>query len=186
MTRTIYEPDNANFSELAHLAAQKQLYPSIFKQPFSALVFISATSSINQKINILDREMGIDRIVNVFVKGFHKSFSFTVQERFRRPEYAKYKDVTITEWNNASSSPSELYKINAGIFLYGYYDLQAKSFLDAVAIDTSKLLLLLARQQLYFRRRRNNKLQDFIAIPFDELENKGVVLFRLTGEEAVR
>ncbi|MBT9143017.1 MAG: hypothetical protein DDT29_01416 [Dehalococcoidia bacterium] len=171
------------FSEEAHLAAQKQLYPNIFKRPFGDLKFIATTLGISKKTDILDGEMGIDRMIEVTVNGFRKPLLFTVQERFRSPEYAKYKDITITEWNNVSGLPSELYKINAGIFVYGYYDSQSAVFLDAIVVETARLLFLLAVQQVHYEKRRNKRQQDFITIPFSDLKRGGAVLWRFPGIE---
>ncbi|MFW6024811.1 MAG: hypothetical protein ACOCRX_00570, partial [Candidatus Woesearchaeota archaeon] len=89
------------------------------------------------------------------------------------------KDITVTEWNNASNQPSELYKITAGVFLYGYYDEIDSRFIDAIAIDTNLFLYKLTVNAIKYRKRRNRKQQDFLAFTFDDLEQAGVVLFRL-------
>jgi hypothetical protein len=57
----------------------------------------------------------------VTTHGLRAPLGFTIQERFRRPRYAEFQDLTLTEWNGNSNLPSELYKIRAGMFLYGYY-----------------------------------------------------------------
>jgi len=177
MAKTLYQPENAKFSEIAHKAARKQIYPLIFKT--HNLEFEDTLLQTSDRGRILDGEMGVDRIVEVSVKTLHAPLVFTVQERFRRPEFVKYKDLTITEWNHASNLPSELYKINAGIFLYGYYDENEKRFIDAIAINVTDLLLVIAREKIYFTPKLNKKQQSFLAFSFASLKKSGVVVFWL-------
>lgn len=177
--RTIFQPENANFSQKAHLAARIQIYPSIFKTTLQNLEFEDTILNTSERNTILDGEMGIDRIVNVAVKNLHAPLVFTIQERFRRPEYAHYKDLTITEWNGASGLPSELYKINAGLFLYGYFNEFQNTFIDAIAINTTDLLIAICRNEISYTKRRNKKQQDFVAFTFSGLENAGVVKYHL-------
>lgn len=182
MARTIYQPENAAFSNKAHLSARKLLYPRIFCKPEESLAYEDTLLSMSERGRILDGEMGIDRIVKVTVPSLHAPLVFTVQERFRRPQFAKYKDLTITEWNNASDLPSELYKINAGIFLYGYYDEVGNGFIDAIAINVTALLLMIARGQMSYSSERNRKQQSFLAFKFDALFDAGVVMHWLNQD----
>jgi hypothetical protein len=183
MAKTVYQPENAAFSNKAHMAARRLLYPRIFRKPESMLGFEDTLLHMGERGRILDGEMGIDRIIRVTVPSLHAPLVFTVQERFRRPQFAKYKDLTVTEWNNASETPSELYKINAGIFLYGYYDEGAGSFVDAIAISVTDLLLMLAREQINYSSEYNRKKQDFLAFRFDDLKTARVVIFRLSEQQ---
>jgi hypothetical protein len=179
MAQTLYQVENAKFSNIAHKAARNQIYPLIFKT--TNLEFEDTLLAMGERERILDGEMGVDRIVKVSVKTLHAPLIFTVQERFRRPEFAKYKDLTITEWNNASNLPSELYKINAGIFLYGYFDENSDRFLDAIAINVTDLLLVITRQKIKFDFQMNKKQQSFFAFSFDDLKSSGVVVYRMVG-----
>lgn len=177
--KTVYQPDNAAFSNRAHMAARVLLYPRIFHKPQAQLSFVDTLLDMGERERILDGEMGIDRIVKVTVPALHSPLVFTVQERFRRPQFAKYRDLTITEWNNASNLPSELYKINAGIFLYGYYDERTGSFIDAIAINVTDLLLVITRGEIRFTCERNKKQQNFLGFKFADLESAGVVIYWL-------
>lgn len=179
MASTLYEVKNAAFSNLAHAAAQTLLYPAIFKTDASKLKFESTLLEDSERGAILDGEMGIDRIVRVEVEKLHQPLVFTVQERFRRKKYAEWQDLTITEWNNASSQPSELYKINAGYFLYGYYDEVEKAFCDAICINTAGLLHCIATGNISHTKQRNKKEQDFLAFKFAALHEAGLVTYRL-------
>jgi hypothetical protein len=179
MASTVYETQNAEFSNAAHLAAQTLLYPAIFKTDASKLKFESTLLEDSARGAILDGEMGVDRMVHVEVEKLHQPLVFTVQERFRRPEWLTWQDLTVTEWNNASSLPSELYKINAGLFLYAYYDETAKAFCDAICINTTGLMQCIATGGITYTKRRNKKQQDFLAFKFDALHKAGLVTYRL-------
>ena len=155
--RTKYEAENGDFSNTAHLAARRLIYPKVLNCDRNELDFEDILFDMSERDRILDGKLGIDRIVKCKIKDLRFPLSITVQERFRRPEYAKYKDITITEFNHATEQPSELYKITAGLFLYGYYDELQDIFLDYIVINTTGLLLALARNELNYERRRNKK-----------------------------
>ena len=179
MARTLYEQDNADFSNRAHMRARDVLYPRIFNVRRERLQFEDTLLAQSERAAILDGEMGVDRIVRVTVHNLPAPLVFTVQERFRRPEFAKYQDLTVTEWNHASNLPSELYKINAGLFLYGYFDERISVFVDAIAIGVTDMLLAIATRRLRYDRRWNKKRQTFLTLRFDDMERAGIVRFRL-------
>lgn len=179
MARTLYEQDNADFSNRAHMRARDVLYPRIFNARRERLAFEDTLLAQSERAAILDGEMGVDRIVRVTVHNLPAPLVFTVQERFRRPEFAKYQDLTVTEWNHASNLPSELYKINAGLFLYGYFDERTSVFVDAIAIGVTDMLLAIATRRLRYDRRWNKKRQTFLTLRFDDMERAGIVRFRL-------
>ena len=178
MARTQYEAHNAAFSQQAHEVAQQLLYPSIFGVPRSRLSFEDTLLGQSERASVLDGEMGVDRIVRVMVEGLKAPLLFTIQERFRRPEYARYRDITVTEWNHASSMPSELYKINAGLFVYGYYDDCCECFVDAIVVNVFDLLLAVAKGDVYYSRGRNRKQQKFLSFRFADLTELGLVRYR--------
>jgi hypothetical protein len=177
---TIYEPNNGRFSDRAHEAAKRLIYPDIFQCEPNDLKFESTLLNTSEKNRILDGEMAVDRIVSVNVAQLRVPLSVTVQERFRRPNYGRiYHDITITEWNNASNLPSELYKIKSGLFLYGYYNDQTNTFSDAIAFSVFDLQLKLITREISYARNTNKKAQDFICIDFDELTRLGLVRYRM-------
>jgi len=169
MSRTPYSKDNAAFSEQAHLAAQNLVYPNIFKTTRDKLTFESTLVNDSAKGAVLDGDMAIDKIVKVAAVHnlFKHPIQFTVQERFRRMEFMKWGDITITEWNNHSGLPSELYKLAANLFVYGYYDPATNSFGDAIALSVTDLLIKLCDGGLNFTYKNNPRSdQDFIGIKF--------------------
>lgn len=177
MSKTPYDQDNADFSDKAHESAQKQIYPKVFKVPFENLSFETTSLETSPRNEIMDGEMAIDRIVKVKIKCFRQALQFTIQERFRRPEHLKWKDITITEWNNNSNLPSELYKISSGLFVYGYYDLNTDNFIDVIVISVPTLLYNFVTDNLKYDKRKNKKNQDFIGIKFNDLDKSGCTLF---------
>ena len=176
MARTQYDPHRAEFSNRAHATARALIYPELFATIPESLNFEDDTLLTEGKRGgLLDGEMGIDRIVHVTVPNLHGTLRFTVQERFRLPEYACWQDLTITEWNGTSNTPSELYKITAGYFLYGYYDETNRSFPEALVICMPELLRRLAMREIPFRRQLNKKGQTFFGFTFADLDAAGVI-----------
>lgn len=181
MARTVYEKRNAHFSNVAHELARRILYPQLFGT--SDLEYEDGTLlQESERGAILDGEMGVDRIVKVGVNKLAEPLTFTIQERFRRPQFARYRDVTITEWNHASGMPSELYKINAGIFLYGYVNHPGTptGFIEAIAINTTGLLHQVSCNKIPWSLEQNKKRQTFMAYKFHELQKAGLVMFHYT------
>jgi hypothetical protein len=179
MAATEYSKANADFSDLAHLSARDLIYPLFFKT--SLIKYESTLLSISEDYKQRDVEQSIDRICFVQVKNdwFKQPLKFTIQERFRRIRFADFKDVTITAWNNSSDLPSELYKIEADYFVYGYYNDINKNFTDAVVIDVAELKRKICSNELVFNIGVNTKKQDFIGIKFNELDKHGLIVWRM-------
>lgn len=181
MAATIYQKDNASYSDAVHALARKQVYPKLFGTDAEHLTYeIDTLVGQSQLGDMLDGEMGIDRIVRVSTSGLSGALSFTVQERFRRPQYAKYRDITVTEWNHASGLPSELYKIQAQIFLYGYADKERGPtwITEAIAVNTTSLLMGIVNGSVEYGVQVNPKQQTFLSISFSELEANGLIIWR--------
>lgn len=178
---TPYSKENQTFSDRAHEFAQTNVYPDLFETCYENLSFDDVTGMEQERNQILDGEMAVDKIVNVTVERLGAPLVFTVQERFRRPKYMQFQDITITEWNINSNQPSELYKIKAGFFMYGYYDeVKSKLVGPLLVVNVSTLLLRIATRQLTYQTRRSPRgNQRFITVPFYALDQLSVVEFRL-------
>lgn len=189
MARTPHSQENALFTQKAHLAAQKKIYPYLFKVVPEALKFTDTTikeAGEESKNSILDGEMGVDCITTIHVPHLRHPLQVTSQERFRRfdDKYKEKRDLTVTEHNRSSDLPSELYKTASGIFVYGYYDEKENRFGEVVIADTAKLLLFLARNEIRGNKGYNPRSnQDFLGFPFGSLARCGVILahFRTEG-----
>ncbi len=174
LSYTPYSPERQRFSDKAHERAQTAIYPALFGARREQLIFEIEDEAEAQR---QDYEEAIDRSVKVQVALLHECLTFTVQERFRNIEYARYRDVTITEWNHNSNLPSELYKIRAMLFLYAYYDDKTDRFTEAIAFHVSPLLTQISRGDIVFTRGRNPKNQSFICVKFEELRKQGIQAF---------
>ena len=180
MAYTRFDQGNADFSSRMHELAREMIYPKLFSRGKDLIRYDeNTTMGSSERGNVLDGEMGIDRIVRLSVEGLKAPIPFTIQERFRTWEYEPRQDVTITEWNHDSNLPSELYKMQANIFLYGYANQSQTGFLDALAISTVGMMTSLAERKMPYSRWTNQKNQTFIAITFERLEKAGLVLWRM-------
>lgn len=181
---TIYEKDKADFSNRAHMAARALIYPRAFGVPQECIRFEDTLLADSERSAVYDAEFGIDRVLHIVTPKLKAPLVFPIQERFRESKYAPYRDVTITEWNGASDLPSELYKIRAGHFAYGYYNELTQSFTDAIVINVPDLLSKLAAAQIEFGRGRNPKNQSFVTVSFDELIRTKCVMWHQNGNGA--
>lgn len=179
---TPYSLQNQAFSDKGHLCAQEAIYPLIF--PNSQLEFIPLPE---EQARTLDADMGMDRRVLVKVHGLRESFQVMVQERFRDPKWASKQDITVTEWNNNSNQPGELYKIKAEMFLYAYYDETTNRFIEAIAFSVLNLKIKLAQKSIKYTvpspNGRSN--QTFLCFRFDDLEQQHIAVFRKRWERQV-
>lgn len=123
MSITPYSQKDQDFSNLAHLQSRTAIYSEIFNVKNS----LSFEELPIEQAMTLDADMGIDRHVRVHVQGLRAPFSVLVQERFRRPGFARHQDVTITEWNHNSNLPGELFDILPMLESRGFPPSRAKS-----------------------------------------------------------
>lgn len=181
---TPFEQHNQDFSDKAHAAAQSLVYPRLFNCDRGAMEFERASVSDGGEKAILDGQMAVDRIVSVTVPGLRGPIEHIVQERFRRQKYEIYRDITITEWNYASNLESELYKLKAGVFLYGYFYERTQSFGEVIAVNTSAMLMAISNQTLSYISRINPRTkQSFICLDFDALHDAGIVIWHQNQQE---
>lgn len=113
-------------------------------------------------------------------------FTFTFQERFRKMQYINNQDITLTEWNTASNTPSELYKISANYFLYGYFDPHYKTFGDAIVINVPSMMLGIVSHRLNFIRNVNRRSnQPFLCITFNDLHEANIVDYHMKIDDVM-
>lgn len=176
MAKTRFEQAHFDFSTKAHVAATQQFYPMALETPKEHLEFEDVTAT-TEKGKLLDLQMGIDRVIHV--KGiFKEPVILSVQERFRKGADLHKKDkhgneygnqITITEWNNPSNLPSELYKLYAHLFVYGFYDAQQDRIIKAVMVNVPLLIMGLINARIPVIREVNPKSQTFVAINEQDL-----------------
>jgi len=176
--RTEFEQKNSKFSDKAHIAAQTQLYPKLFNVTPDKIVYEDVTLSEDPRHKILDAEMAVDRVLSISMGTLRFPITYTVQERFRRPQYKKYQDITITECNLNSGVKSELYKLSGGLFVYGYFNENTNMIEQFIVLCSSELLYKIVRGDLKkWSVETNRKNQTFITIKFDILRNNKLILY---------
>jgi len=160
-------------SKLAHIAAQQQFYPQLF--PRLPLAFEDTVNTIK------DLEYAVDCIVAVSLRQLRAPLKFTIQERWRLDlEARQYGDITVTEWNLDSDMPSELHKLGAHLFVYGFYDKPANHIAAAVAVEVPRMLRALALGKLQYSQRRRGD-QSFLGFALRDLEGVGAVILKTAG-----
>jgi hypothetical protein len=183
---TPYNKNNADMSDGAHRLAVTKLYPQLFGVSPERLEFDKDTLlGESARGEILDGQMGVDYVARLTVEPLGAPLQVTIQERFRRYTFAKYRDVTLTEWNHNTNLPSELFKITSGIFLYGYVNERQDDFLEAIAFNVTDLMVALAKGSLSLNRERNPRSnQSFVCFTFEQLMDAGVVMFHYTPQRS--
>lgn len=169
---TAFSQSNWDKTHAAHLAAREQFYPQLWPNAVK-IEYLDTTGAIE------DLQYGIDAIVAVTSPDtkLRGPIKFFIQERFREPYYRRFNDATITEWNTKTDVPSELHKIAAHIFVYGYYDMARNLITEAVAIDVPRVLHEIARANLkYVRSPRITNDQTFIGISFKDLQRVNAIM----------
>lgn len=99
--RTKYEPHDGSLSSRAH-GPRRLIYPAVFGVKPTDLALADTMDWMNSITRELDGQRGVDRLVQVNSPGFEALVSLSIQERFRRPPYRDYRDITVTERNHAT------------------------------------------------------------------------------------
>lgn len=175
---TEFSQQRKDDSDRAHRIARVAIYPQWLKT--DQLKFEEQKDMLtDERAAALDGEMAIDRLVKVTCPHLRRPLKLTTQERFRQPEYAPWQDMTITEWNGKTNRESELYKLMADFFMYGYFDQRTQRFIDCIVINVPDLKTALATGSVRFSKNTNKKQQSFFGIAFAELHRLGLVRFHL-------
>lgn len=177
--RTEFDDRNKSFTDAAHQAAKEQVYPHLFNDESVEVSFQSVAADGASDANWLDLQQGVDVVVDAYVPALGGTVPVYVQERFRRPKWRSEQDITITKHNHASDVPSELSKIAAQQFIYGYYEPTLDEVQEAVCVNVPVLLRAIADGDLCYDKQQNPKRQDFLTIGFDELREHGALAFHV-------
>lgn len=185
MAKTPFSTANARFSDEGHKFAQRLIYPIHFKVEQSELGFETTKVGGTTRASLLDGEMAIDRIVTVRkqTSTLRIPMRYTVQERFRDVKWLMKQDITITEWNHLSSLGSELYKMFASLFVYGYMSFDRRGFADWIVCDGPAVLRHIVEETIPFTVPPWNtrSKQTFRCYLFTDLAARGCVLSRMAG-----
>jgi hypothetical protein len=173
MSKTKFQKENSDFSDLAHLSGLEKIYPLFFGADF---VCESTSLYKSKEYQLLDGEKKIDRLFHFSMQA-NSTITISVQERFRRPKYREYRDITITEYNHASSKDSELYGIEAMYFVYGYFNPLSGGFGEVIIVNTADLLRAIVSDKIRYTRRMNDKDQSFLCFKIDDIIKQGLYSF---------
>jgi len=184
--RTPFDKENKDLTDDAHMAARDQVYPHLFASDEVDLNINHVADGSSDEYDVLDKRLAVDVIVHATPPQFEQSIPVYVQERFRRPEYRHHQDITITKYNNKSGKESELSKIAAQQFIYGYYEPKLDEIQEAVCVNTSVLLRQIADGVLGTGEDQNRKEQDFITVSFNELRETGAIAFHIDRTDSAK
>lgn len=177
---------NRDLSQSGHLKAREVIYPALFANRIKhgdQLTYEDTCIWNGERGQVLDGEQATDRIIYLYCrrfanqpKGYEDAESalrripLTVQERFRDPVHQNNQDLTITVWNPHSRTPSEMFKLMAQWFLYGYYDLATDTHAQTLLVNVSDMMMGIIYGSLSFKSCENPRTkQPFVAIPFEAL-----------------
>jgi len=176
---TAFDEIAKEFSNAAHNKACEVFYPELFNN----LLFEfddNVQFESGEVGRVLDGMLAIDRIAKVELidTSLRAPIILTIQERFRKPQYMSFADLTITEWNTETNKESEFHKLAAHMFVYGFYDSNRDVLIEVMSIDIVKLMLSIIHNKITYRRGNNGppKNQDFISIKYTELLRSGTIL----------
>jgi hypothetical protein len=183
MNHTPYSDANARFTDAAHIAARRHVYPTVFGT--DDLTYESTRLAGGERQRIYDGELGIDCIIGVGC-GLNQPIKFTIQERFRQTRWRAQQDLTITEWNSMTGRPSELHKIASDYFVYGYYDPIEDRVEEAIVVQTSSIKHAIVHRKIVYTRSTNPRSgQSFVAFKFEDLKRDAVVVGHYRYDEPV-
>lgn len=182
--RTEYTPANGEFTDAAHAAARRLVYPRVFGVGAERLSFEDTQVGGTPRGQMFDAEYGVDRIVRVETPNLRAPLTYTVQERFRRMRHlSAYGDrITVTEWNRPSQLPSELYKIIADLMLFAFFDPGDKdrpvaAFHNVSVVNVARLKWIITRSNITWTMGVNPKQQDYIELRVVDLAERNILLY---------
>jgi hypothetical protein len=132
----------------------------------------------------MDTDAGIDKIVYVRTPELRAPIRYTVQERFQRPKNAAQRNITITEWNQATDKPSELYKIAAMYFVGAFMTEEADMVTEGVVCPVPSLLSAILRGVIDWDLvKSNDKGQPFVRVKIDDLLSASLADLHIINDE---
>lgn len=174
MSMTPYNDKQRKISDQVHLNYRDILYSSLFGVKPDAIVYDNLPEKFRSDA---DGYIACDCCMDVQYRGFPAGFRYLISYRFRdAARFQEKQDVTLTEWNEASNQPGELYKIAVAYFTYGYYAPDGH-LVEAVILDVCRHREAIIRDIIHYDKGYNpHNQQPFYAFKFDELKRLGIIL----------
>jgi hypothetical protein len=84
--------------------------------------------------------------------------------------YQGFRDITVTKENKLSGHLSELYKLQSGLFVYGYCDVDEGRFGEVVILNVEILMDAISRKAFRIDEEENPRTrQTFVTAKIDRL-----------------
>ena len=168
------------FSDAVHTdLIKKQFYEYIFDNKSISVIDTTVTKKgYTKEAQLLDQNYGVDYRVIVHDPNL-SDIPITIQERFRDISAKKYQDFTLTH-ETPHGKPSELSKINADLFVYGYAKIINNNIIaDQIIVVNMPLVKLALANKTFIpnKPQRSSKSgSTFISITFSDLFKIGAVI----------
>lgn len=170
---TPFDKHNYDYSEYASRVAERTIYKSLVDklhprhQGFS-LLDMGGTQA--------DFQEGLDKVLEVRLSD--RIVEYRVQERFRRPSYAKYRQLTATDANLMTGQTGDLHKLDVDFYVYGYLNIDL-SWEEAVVVDARRFVRLHREGILQPEdvRLYKRKQQRIFAFSFHKLDQAGCIVW---------
>lgn len=168
-----------DFSDRAHVKAREVFYPMMYP---TGIQFKDITPE-DQRL-MLDVHCGIDRVAAIINLGLRHEASPTIsiQERYSSYDHKYKQHVPITEWKTDINMPAELYNGRFQIFVHAFYDDQANTLHDPIAISWPTVIHLLSTKRLQGHPEHNAQSnRDYMLVEYEDLRKCGAVIFEMPG-----
>jgi len=161
-----FTPENDAFTRRAHERAREEIYPRFLPDDW-----------VMRDLFGTDRDYYDDEDyeVRIFKPELEEPMTLSVQERFRRMQFADYREVTIA----VSYGDMELHLSDsaADLLVYGYYDDEAGELGETVVVSVSDLKYALAVGRVDVEiQHHGSKDHAFACLPIEDLIDAGATV----------
>jgi len=129
--------------------------------------------------HLLDREFAIDVRIHVKpLEGKLEKVVFTLQEKFRRPSYQRFQDITIEYFQDRHSNElGDWSKLAVEYYAYGYasHDETPGEFLEFYLLDYPLLKQLLAMGIIPYEICHSSSRASMLTVPLGKIPRRVVV-----------
>jgi hypothetical protein len=186
MSQTPFDPKQKEGTDRIHREWRDTIYPAIFRLQKQDVTYDDEETEVKKE---LDYQYGCDRVLWIKHPNMRAPMKYTAQERFRDEKFQRYQDLTVTEWNNITNKPSELYKLAAALFFtYGYYNHAVNRLIEVVVVNCPNMINCIINGSLKHTNDKPNyrSSQTFRTYKFDDLKRLDLVLLHWREINEVR
>lgn len=174
----VYSNKQTNFSNAVHDKLMKlNFYEKLFDNNNIKVIDTTVTKpGYNKEAQILDQKYGVDYRIIAKIK-LLGNIPVTIQERFRDIKYKHYQSLTIRV-ETKTGLASELSKINADFFIYGYVDIINGIIKpnQIVVINVALIKQAIIMDKLQYTIHKNYDGSGFIDIRFSDLSKINAII----------